>query len=599
MTQSFDFGGLEATPGSYLAAARQIENDPSLDAKQINVAVVSTYTAAVIRPYLVVESARRDLAVVPTFGPYGQLEQQLLDPDSVIYASNPDVIVIATRIEDMAEDLSGRLATLSSSEVDEILGELDQRFGNLLESARKHSAGHILVFNFSPPRLTSMGLAGPMSEHPASSVVERANSIIAKACKNISSATVFEYGRVVLETGLDSWTDARLEHLGRIPFSFQAQMNLGKALSRYLSAIFFTPHKCLVVDLDNTLWGGVIGEDGLGGIALGEDYPGNVYKEFQRQLVALKDRGVLLAINSKNDEPDVTEVFERHPDMVLGLDDFAATRINWTDKASNIRSIAEELNIGVDALAFFDDNPVEREWIRANAPEVAVIEVPPDPENYAMALQDSEVFDHLVVVAEDLERAGVYQTEKRRTKLRATHASVADFIRDLDVKVTIGAVNDETMPRVVQLISKTNQFNLTGRRHTAAEIEEIVSLNGGIALWTRSTDRFGDNGLVGVAIAIPDSPTEWRIDSFLMSCRVLGRGVESALLSSLAQQVADKDGKQLIGEYVITKKNGMARAFFEGEGFNPRDEEGHYWEHALDGSSLPAPDFVTINTSET
>jgi len=176
---------------------------------------------------------------------------------------------------------------------------------------------------------------------------------------------------------------------------------------------------------------------------------------------------------------------------------------------------------------------------------------------------------------------------------------VADFIRDLDVKVTIGAVNDETMPRVVQLISKTNQFYLTGRRHTAAEIEEIVSRNGGIALWIRSTDRFGDNGLVGVAIAIPDSPTEWRIDSFLMSCRVLGRGVESALLSSLAQQVTDKDGKQLIGEYVITKQNGMARAFFEGEGFNPRDEEGHYWEHALDGSGLPAPDFVTINTSET
>jgi len=593
MTLLTILAGLEPTPGSYLAAEREIGSDPPPDARRVNVSMVSTYTVEMIRPYLVVEGARRGLLVAPTFGPYGQLEQQLLSGDSAVYSSDPAVVVIATRIEDVAPDLVRRPASLGSSDVDESLESLGQRIELLVTSTRERTDAHILVFNYAQPPFRALGLAGAMADNSPGSVVQRANALVADTCRETAGAFVFDLERAALETGLDAWWDPRLEYIGRIPLSFPAQLKLGSVLARYLSALLVPPGKCLVVDLDNTLWGGVVGEDGVGGIALGEDYPGNVYKEFQRQLVALRDRGVLLAICSKNNHADAVETFERHSDMVLRLDDFATTRINWDDKASNLRSIADELSLGLDSLAFFDDSAVEREWVRTSAPEVTVIDVPPNPEEYGLALQESEAFDHLLILPEDLARSDMYQMEQRRSSLRETHTDLSGFLRDLDTHVEIGAVDDDTMPRVVQLIGKTNQFNLTARRHTAAQVEKLTS-RGGIALWLRATDRFGDNGLVGVAIGIPESTEEWRIDTFLMSCRVIGRGIEKALLSTLAGLATDRGGKRLVGEYVQTNRNSMAEAFFKGEGFEPRDADGRYWECALEGAVLLSPDFIDV-----
>jgi FkbH-like protein len=305
-----------------------------------------------------------------------------------------------------------------------------------------------------------------------------------------------------------------------------------------------------------------------------------VYKAFQRAIAGYRDRGVLLAIASKNNEADVVEVFGSHPDLVLRLDDFAARQIHWNDKASSLRAIAAELNIGLDALALFDDSPVERAWVREQLPEVTVIDVPTDPTRYTAALDDSGAFDHLVITSEDRSRARLYQDDARRRDLERTAASPEDFLRTLGMRVTIGPVDAQTRTRVVQLLGKTNQFNVTTRRHSEAELEALLGSAGAVGLWMRVADRYGDNGLVGVAIAVPAEPAApdtYRLDSFVMSCRVLGRQVEHALLDAVCRRARAAGAHTLLGEFLPTRKNAVASRFFADTGFSPVEDRADWW----------------------
>ena len=326
----------------------------------------------------------------------------------------------------------------------------------------------------------------------------------------------------------------------------------------------------MVVECDETLWGGILGEEGLGGIHLSEEYPGNVFKDFQRKVLSLKNRGVLLAVASKNNEEDVMEVFEKHTDSVLKPNDFAAIQINWNDKASSLVQIAKDLDIGVDALAFFDDNPVERDWVRIQLPEVTVIDVPDSPLEYVQALDESSAFDQLYISEEDRVRPKMYREQNDRKYLQGQSISVDAFLEQLEMTATIGRVDANTLPRVEQLLAKTNQFNLTARRHTGSELQTMID-EGCVALWLRVSDRYGDNGLVGVAIAAPQDADTWIIDSFLMSCRVMGRKVETALLSNLSRYVRERGGRTLLGEYIPTAKNNMVYKFYSSHSFRSLD----------------------------
>jgi len=583
---------VDGSPGSYLAAARELAKLAPGELELVRVGVLSTFTVDLVKPYMAVEGARRGFAIDVHFAPFGQLEQQVLEPTGSLYAWQPHVIVVAARVDDLSPALVDRYVSLSSDEVANLVQAYVQRVGRIAEAIRANSSADILVWNQPAPAMLAAGLADVSLVSSQADLISALNSRLAAGCRSIPGVTIFDAARLATEVGLRQWYDAKLYHLGRIPFGSTAQAAIGKLFARYVHAMRVPPKKCIVLDLDNTLWGGVLGEEGVGGIAFGDDYPGNVFKAFQQHLRTYRDRGVLLAIASKNNEADVLEAFARHPDFVLGLEDFGARQVHWSDKASSLRAIAAELNIGTDALVFFDDNPVERDWIRAQMPEVAVIDVPSNPLRYCAALDEAGFFDQLMVTDEDRARAGQSLSAARRSALQVSSSSVQEFLTGLEMRATIGVIDSTTLPRVVQLLGKTNQFNVTTRRHSQADLERMLAA-GAIGLWMRLEDRFGDNGIIGVAISVPTRPGEDQLDSFLMSCRVLGRKAELALLWSLARRVAGRGSLRLTGEFIPTKKNAPAAGFFAESGFAAVEGEPNHWR--LDLTPPPqAPPFFEI-----
>ena len=586
---------LRASPADYLPLAREIESGAVPGLKPWKVSFLSSFTAEPIKPFVIVESACFGLGCELWFGPFNQFEQQVFDSQSDLYRQNSDVIVLALRLEEIAAGLVDRIP--SKDEFESTAISINARLKSLLSAIRSNSAARIVVWNFVPPAYLPGGLADCTLDLPQMLLVQRLNHMIAENCKGVADAYVFDLHRLVYECGMNATFDKRLYFLGRIPIGPEAQRQVGRRLARTFSALARPPKKCLVLDLDNTLWGGVVGEDGLGGIALGEDYPGNVFKAFQRYILTLRDRGVLLAIASKNNPEDAHEVFENHPDCVLKLSHFASAQIGWQHKVESIRTIAHELNIGTDALVFFDDNPAERELVRQAMPEVTVVDAPASPLGYCDAIEAAGVFDFLALSEEDRRRAALYEQDKERESLQRTAATLPDFLRSLDMRAVCGHVDDDTLPRVAQLLAKTNQFNTTTRRYSATQLQQI-SNSGGIALWLRLTDRFGDNGLVGVAIAVADTKHQWRVDCLLLSCRVISRGAEYVLLRELSRLIRDRDGVELIGEFLPTPKNLPAKDVFAGGGFEALDGQGRKWRWNLSDGVVPAPEYIDIRFEE-
>lgn len=597
MNLSDILSALDPTPSSYLQAAHRINAEDLEELRQVNVAVLSTFTSDLLEPYLVVEAAAKGIKAQPFFGPWNQLDQQVFDDASSLYRFDPEIVLIAGRIEELAPSLIDGFVSLSATRVDQELENIQERLSSLVEGLRARTTAKVLVFNFAPPTIPAAGMADSALEPSQASVIQRANDQVAAVCREVSGTYVFDYARAVSEFGITNWYSPKLWHLGRIPFGGPAQVEIAKHLARYLKALCYPPCKCLVLDCDDTLWGGILGEEGLGGIALSEEYPGNVYKDFQRKLLSLKHRGVLLAIASKNNEEDVLEVFEKHTDSVLKLDDFAAIQIHWNDKATSLSNIAKELEIGTDALAFFDDNPVERDWVRTQIPEVTVIEVPESPLEYVRALDESAAFDQLFISEEDRIRPRMYQEQISRKQFQGQSVSVDEFLEQLDMTATIGSLDANTMPRVAQLLAKTNQFNLTTRRHTASELQVMIDA-GAVALWLRVSDRFGDNGLVGVAIAAPRESESWIIDTFLMSCRVMGRKVETALLSILSRFVQERGGRTLLGEYIPTTKNNMVSELYPSHNFQAEDGHPGLWTWDLSTGEIPWPKVIQLKVDD-
>jgi FkbH-like protein len=345
------------------------------------------------------------------------------------------------------------------------------------------------------------------------------------------------------------------------------------------------------MDCDNTLWGGVVGEDGALGVDAGEDAPGNAHVELQRYALRLREQGVLLAIVSKNDEPDVWEVFDRHPGMLLKREHLAAARINWRPKSENLRELAAELRLGSDSLVFIDDSPAECAEVRANAPEITVIHLDDDPAHFVGLLERACAFDRLALTSEDAQRAEMYSQERQREQLRGG-ATMDEYLAGLQLVVRIATVGEEHVARVAQLVNKTNQFNLTTGRRTESEVRTLVSDPSwrAYAVWVQ--DRFGDYGLTGAAFCRRE-PESWSVDTLLLSCRVLGRGVETALLSCLLQQAEADGASRLRGRFIPSAKNEMAAAYYPDHGFY-EEEPGLFAREVEPG--IPMPAHLTLET---
>jgi len=395
--------------------------------------------------------------------------------------------------------------------------------------------------------------------------------------------------------GRDAFYDMRRYYWTKQPFSEGGTLRLATQLWAGIRALTAGPKKVLVVDLDNTLWGGVVGETGPLGVALGDSPDGEGFRAFQAHLKDLTRRGIILAVASKNNPDDAREVFDKNPDMILRLDDFAAFEACWDPKAVSLARIAETLSLGLDSLVFFDDNPAEGELIRQALADVEVVDVPADPGEYVRALQAGGWFETTGLTGDDVARSTQYAVERKRRELQQSFVSLDDYLRSLEMWGDVREIDDTDLMRVVQLLAKTNQFNLTTRRHTRQDVLELIGTPGSIAMTLRARDRFGDHGLVSVLIGVPSGePNTILIDTWLMSCRVIGRTVEQFFFGVFVERSRELGYHRIAGEYIPTKKNALVSGLYDSLGFSRLPDSGgasRHYELPLGGAVSP-PCFV-------
>jgi FkbH-like protein len=404
-----------------------------------------------------------------------------------------------------------------------------------------------------------------------------------------SGDMLFDVAGLAETVGLADWHDPQLWNMAKFSFSDQLIPLYADHVARSVAAIRGKSRKVLILDLDNTVWGGVIGDDGLDGIKVAQgDARGEAHLAVQRLALDLRQRGIVLAVSSKNTDEVAREPFEKHPEMLLKLDHIAVFQANWNDKATNIQAIAEELSLGLDAMVFLDDNPVERGLVRKLLPQVAVPELPEEPAYYARTLAAAGYFEAVAFATEDLKRAGFYQDNAKRANLQKQVGGVGAYLASLDMTITFQPFEATGRARIVQLINKSNQYNLTTRRYTDPEVTEAENDPAVFTLQIRLADIFGDNGMISVVICRPGEAGVWEIDTWLMSCRVLGRKVEHMVLHEILEHARAAGILKLVGTYVPTDRNKLVVDHYARLGFAKVGEEESgqtYWELLVDGAA--------------
>jgi FkbH-like protein len=540
--------------------------------RQVRLAITASHATGDLGRMLRLAALRHGIDVIPHEGAYCQYEQDILDPDSSLFGFEPQFVLIA------AHEGALHLPPYSEAPEKEVETELD-RWRTLWHRIRTRSGADVLQHNFVPRPEAALGHLSARLAGSRYSMIQALNSRLARD----GDALTIDCDRIASEVGRRSWFDERYWHLAKQAVAPPYVPLLARHTISVLAGSLGLSRKCLVVDLDNTLWGGVIGEDGLSGIRLGAGPEGEAFVAFQRYILELRAKGVVIAVASKNNEADAKEVFERHPDMALKLDDIAIFAVNWDDKALNLRRIASELGLGLDSLVFVDDNPLECELVRRELPEVDVIALPTDPSHYVRRLSDYLGFETATLTREDLRRADEYKTRVRIESLAATATNMEAFYQSLDMRGLIAPFDEMNLPRIAQLVSKTNQFNLTTRRRTAQELRDLMSDPGCVALYLKLKDRFADHGLVCVAIAHKTSDL-LDIDTFLISCRVIGRTAEASLLEHLCADAANLGCTRLRGTYVPSPKNDLVSGMYSRFNFEDMTRaggEGTVWEYDL------------------
>jgi len=389
--------------------------------------------------------------------------------------------------------------------------------------------------------------------------------------------------------------DARGWFESKQPCSPALLADLAREVAHLIGSLRRAPKKLLILDLDNTLWGGVIADDGIEGIEIGDTSPrGEAFKAFQKYIASLKERGTLLAVCSKNDHAKAEEVFLKHPEMVLRMDDFVSFKANWEPKSENIRQMAAELNLGLDSFAFVDDNPAEIEIVRQFVPEVATILLGPDPSEYVAQLQDCRLFEPRNITTEDVERTASYHSEAKRKALFATVTDMGAYLQSLEMEASISEFGPMDVQRLAQLINRSNQFNLTTQRRTEGDILALTKDPDYIGFSVRLKDRFGDHGLISIVIGKKAGET-MEVDTWLMSCRVLKRQVEDEVLNELARLAKARGCTKIEGVYLPTAKNEMVRDFYGSMGFTltAEGENSREFELALE-KFKPLPTHIKI-----
>jgi FkbH-like protein len=589
---------LESDPSStrYITAARRLDEISDETLPEIRLAMLRNIVLEPIAPYLKVHSSRAGMQLRLQLGNYDNLQEDVFQAGSPLFEFKPDIIVMALRLQLLAPKLVLSYTSLTQAESEELAAQVLERVEDLVRAIRERSAAVILVHNFERPVRPAYGILDAQRTHGQLNTINRVNQALAKKLQAIGGAFVVDLDGLLSRLGYDQGLDQRYWHVGRAPYRPRLLEQLSREYVRFSAALKGKNKKCLVLDCDNTLWGGVVGEEGINGIHLGANYPGSAYVEFQHAILDLYNRGILLALNSKNNEGDVMDVLEKHPSSLLRPSHFVAKKINWNDKATNLQEIAAELRIGIDSLVFVDDNPVECAYVRSALPEVQVVQLPVDPTGFRGALQSLEWFDTLTLTKEDERRSEMYQRESQRQELRQKSQTLEGYLQSLEMILEIGSADAFSIPRIAQLTQKTNQFNLTTRRYTEDDVRLMTEDPQTDVFYGSVRDRFDNSGIIAVAIVRYENDCAW-IDTLLMSCRVIGRGIEQTLLATVVQAARNRHCRSVQGEYIPTAKNALAKDLFSQNGFTPVDHsERSLWIRELSLPPLPHPDwFQEVN----
>ncbi|WP_419727962.1 HAD-IIIC family phosphatase [Lichenicola sp.] len=586
-----DFTATNALDQAVVAKFRN-EPPPGLNTKPVRLAILGSSTTNHLIPAIRVAALRRGIWLNVYEADYGQYFQELADTSSGLYDFQPTALLFAFDAFELAQGATaGMTPPVAAGALDDVM----QKIETCWKLARDAFGCHIIQQTALDVFPSVIGENDHRLAGSRSAFITRLNDRLRQATQ-IAGVDLLALDRHVAQDGIFSWFNPALWYRAKQEVAPAAAPVYGDLVGRLLATKQGLSYKCLVLDLDNTLWGGVIGDDGLEGIVLGQgSATGEAYVAVQEYAREQARRGIILAVCSKNDDAIAREPFEKHPDMVLKISDIACFVANWQDKASNLRHIAERLNIGIDSLVFLDDNPFERALIRRELPMVAVPEVSDDPALYPYALADAGYFESLVVTDEDRERSSQYQGNTQREALRESATDMDSYLRSLEMKLIWSRFDQIGLQRTVQLINKTNQFNLMTRRYTDTDVQSIMSDPRAVGLQLRLTDRFGDNGIIGIVIGRLQDDGAMLIDTWLMSCRVLGRQVEQATLNLVAQTARSMGARSLIGEYAPTPKNRMVEKHYQKLGFETAEvDENGASRSVLDlGQFSERPIFIT------
>lgn len=505
------------------------------------VAFLSTFTIEPLTDYLLVEAASGGILLDLYIGGYGQVAQEMLNPASGLYNFRLELVFVFAERDSLSEQ------PVHAAE----------QLNNLVNSWIQKESGCLVLCTFiNTPKWPYHILPDQIETQ-----IQKANKLLIDTWQDHPQVQICDLDRLAAYVGYQKAFCPQMMSMARIPFSESFLAMTARKCNSHILASTNQTKKCLVLDCDNTLWGGIIGEDGMEGIHLGPDWPGREFLGFQKAILELYEQGIILAINSKNNEQDVMQVLNKHPHMILREKHFASIQVNWGSKPQNMQRIADEINIGIDTLVFADDNPAEREIVRQMLPEIEVLDLPQNPALYEQTLRQSSFFTKTTLTKEDRNRGQIYAAQRQRNELQKTTTSLEGYLQSLEMICSIRLAQREDVKRIAQLTQRTNQFNLTTRRYTEANIQQMLEDPDWNIYVLDLKDKFGDNGMVALAL-VEKTGEQWRIDTFLMSCRIIGRQTEDTLVDRICRDAKTENAKTITAEFIQSKKNALVRKFW-------------------------------------
>jgi len=568
----------------------------------LNISILRNIMLEPIEPYLRYLAYKIGFNAKISFGEYDNIFQEAVGHKDNLLDKETHYVLIFSILDTLSWDLSRNYVGLSRRRIKTEVNRIKEYIKSVLSGIRKQTDAMVLWHGFELPAYPALGILDNQSSDGQQALINGLNEFIRTSLKNQENGYFVDLNLCLARLGFNQFYDPRYWHIGRAPFTRQALREIAIEDFKFVRSLSGKAKKCLVLDCDGILWGGIVGEDGLAKIKLGRTYPGSAFNEFQQEVLNLYNRGIILALCSKNNEEDVWEVFRKHPDMILKEKHIATTQINWRDKAANLRQIALDLNIGMDSLVFMDDSEFEVNLISKALPEVEVIHMPPTKVmEYRNILASCGLFDTLTLSAEDKKRTAMYKAEVARKNLQVQATDMKTYFKTLGMELEIRFANEFSIPRIAQLTQKTNQFNLTTKRYSEADIKTFANSDQSDVIYLKLKDRFGDSGIVGVCI-LRYRDKKASFDTFLLSCRVLGRGVEDVFLIQ-ALKLAKKRGCEVaIGEYYATRKNSQVRDFYIKKGFKEferkLDTAGLSFQYGLNAAIESEPEFFKKIDSE-